>query len=163
MFALVVMMTPLLFLHTLGWTLNGPVTSQPTKRMVTSNLIYSTNIEKKPYQLSQFESVKDFSAYSHKDIRKLQSWDKECRVLSDQFHIPIPWRDSGARLPDNLYLGNICLDIVLESPHLIMRSARCMNLHYTIPLTVDVITNGHLTKLRVTPQTQAIKYIKYIS
>ena len=42
---------PFAVLTTLGWTLNGPVTSQPTKRMVTSNLIYSTNIEKKPYHL----------------------------------------------------------------------------------------------------------------
>ena len=76
-------------LTTLGWTLNGPVTSQPTKRMVTSNLIASTNIEKKPYQLSQFEYVRDVSAYSHKDIPELQASDKEYRVASDQFHIPI--------------------------------------------------------------------------
>ena len=36
--------------------------------------------------------------------------------MSDQFHIPIPWKDSSVRLPDNLYLVNLCLDIVLESP-----------------------------------------------
>ena len=108
---------PFAVLTTLGWTLNGPVTSQPTKRMVTSNLISSTNIEKKSYQLSQFEYVRDVSAYSHKDIRELEAWDKECRVVSDQFHIPIPWKDSSVRWPDNLYLVNSCVDIVLESPH----------------------------------------------
>ena len=81
----------------LGWTLNGPVTSQPNKRMVTSNCIFSTNIEKKPYQLLQFNSVRDVSAYSHNDLRELESWDKECRVVSDQLHIPIPWKDSCVR------------------------------------------------------------------
>ena len=108
---------PFAVLTTLEWTPNGAVTSQPTKSMVTLNLICSTKIEKKTYQLSQFESARDVSAHSHKDIRKLQSWDNECRVVRDQFQILIPWRDSGVRLPDNLYLVNLCLDIVLESPH----------------------------------------------
>ena len=85
--------------------------------MVSSNLISSTNIEKKPYQLSQFEYVRDVSPYSHNDIRELQAWDKEYRVMSDQFHIPIPLKDSTVRLPDNLYRVNSCLGIVLESPH----------------------------------------------
>ena len=93
---------PFAVLTTLGWTLNGPVTSQPTRSMVTSNLIFSTNIKKKPYQLSQLQSVRDISTYSHKDIRELQSWDKECRVVNDQFHIPTPWSDSGVRLTDNI-------------------------------------------------------------
>ena len=37
--------------------------------------------------------------------------------MSDQFHIPIPLKDSSVRLPDNLYRVNSCLGIVLESPH----------------------------------------------
>ena len=135
---------PFAVLTTLGWTLNGPVTSQPTKRMVTSNLISSTNIEKKPYQLSQFEYVRDVSAYSHKDIRELQAWDKEYRVVSDQLHLHIPWKDSSVRLPDNLYLVNSCLDIVLESPHRKKvydqydnKISRMLSVGYAEPVPVD--------------------------
>ena len=50
---------PFTVLTTLRRTLNGHVTSQPNRRMVTSNCIYYTNIEKKHYQPSQFNSVRD--------------------------------------------------------------------------------------------------------
>ena len=106
---------PFAVLTTLGWTLNGPVTSQPTKRMVSSNLISSTNIEKKLDQLYEFDAVTYTSAYSHEDLRVLQLWDKECRVVDHRFQIPIPCKDPDARLPDNLYLAKSRLSCLLKS------------------------------------------------
>ena len=80
---------PFAVLTTLGWTLNGPVTSQPKKRMVSSNLISSTNIEKKLDQLYEFDAEPAPVDPSHTDQHfcishhTVPKQHKKIRVVSD--------------------------------------------------------------------------------
>ena len=89
----------------LGWTISGPVLSQPTNRRVISNSISTVTIEEKlerPCEADTFDGMRNLSP---EDTRVIDQLDSNYTVEDSHCEISVPWKNPDEILPDTCCLG----------------------------------------------------------
>ena len=90
----------------LGWSLNGPVQSYPSKeKKIQSNFVHM-DMEGKVKNMWEIENeeLQCDPCLSQEDKRVLELWDNEVQVQEGHYTLPIPWKD-GISFPNNLSMA----------------------------------------------------------
>lgn len=89
----------------LGWSVNGPVTSNvKVGKSVISNFITTSKLESDIQKLWDIENENasgDDSGWSQEDKHVIELWDKQVRMVGNHYQLPIPWREN-VEIPNNL-------------------------------------------------------------
>ena len=99
----------------LGWTISGPVISQPTSRRVISNSISTVTIKEKLERPCEADTFDNMPNLSPGDTRAIDQLDCNYTVEDSHFEISVPWKNTDEILPDTCSLGETPLNNLVKS------------------------------------------------
>ena len=96
--------TPFANITIIGWSLNGTSANVSGRRM-TTNFISTSVLDEKINKLLEMEEegiIQESLELSVDDKKVIELWDTQCKIVDDNFQLPIPWKDPDVIMPDNL-------------------------------------------------------------